>query len=201
MVTIANPIYDTVFKFLMEDDKSAKILLGALLEVEILELEMRQNEHTFKVRNDLEILRIDFSAKVKDSDGNMRIVTIELQKAKIESDVIRFRRYLAAQYRNKSNIVVENGHKAAIPIVSIFIMGYPCCDVIEPVIYGVPEFYNAENQKIEKINSDFIFGLIHKMIIVQVPYLRKKFKTPLERILSVLPRAARLTRKQRMPIT
>lgn len=195
MVTIANPIYDTVFKFLMEDDRSAKILIGALLEVEIVELQMRQNEHAFKIKNDLEILRIDFAAKIKDKDGNMHVVTIELQKAKIESDVLRFRKYLAAQYRNKSNVEVKDGHKTAIPIVSIFIMGYPCCDVPEPVIYGIPEFYNAEKKKIEKLDSEFVFGLIHKMIIVQVPYLRKKFLAPVERILSVFDQTYKIDKQ------
>ncbi len=195
MVTIANPIYDTVFKFLMEDDRSAKILIGALLEVEIVELQMRQNEHAFKIKNDLEILRIDFAAKIKDKDGKMHVVTIELQKAKIESDVLRFRKYLAAQYRNKSNVEVKDGHKTAIPIVSIFIMGYPCCDVPEPVIYGIPEFYNAEKKKIEKLESEFVFGLIHKMIIVQVPYLRKKFLAPVERILSVFDQTYKIDKQ------
>ncbi len=31
-IEIANPIYDTVFKYLMEDDRIAKILLSALLK-------------------------------------------------------------------------------------------------------------------------------------------------------------------------
>ena len=34
MTIIANPIYDAVFKFLMEDKKVAKILLSALLKKE-----------------------------------------------------------------------------------------------------------------------------------------------------------------------
>lgn len=42
---IANPIYDAVFKFLMEDQKVAKILLSALLKKDILELEMRRHEY------------------------------------------------------------------------------------------------------------------------------------------------------------
>ena len=31
---IANPIYDSVFKFLMEDERAAKVLLSALLKQE-----------------------------------------------------------------------------------------------------------------------------------------------------------------------
>ena len=33
MVKVYNPIYDTVFKYLMEDDKAAKVLLGSILEL------------------------------------------------------------------------------------------------------------------------------------------------------------------------
>ena len=35
---IANPIYDTIFKFLMDDNESAKIILSTLLNVDIEEL-------------------------------------------------------------------------------------------------------------------------------------------------------------------
>ena len=36
MVLIANPIYDSVFKYMMEDDRVAKIMLSALLQKEII---------------------------------------------------------------------------------------------------------------------------------------------------------------------
>ena len=49
MTVIANPIYDVVFKFLMEDKKVAKILLSALLKKEIIELEMRRHEYASMV--------------------------------------------------------------------------------------------------------------------------------------------------------
>ncbi len=32
MVKVYNPIYDTVFKYLMEDDRAAKVLLGSILD-------------------------------------------------------------------------------------------------------------------------------------------------------------------------
>ena len=44
MTLIANPIYDVVFKFLMEDERVAKMLLSALLKKEIVTLQMRQHE-------------------------------------------------------------------------------------------------------------------------------------------------------------
>lgn len=37
MVTVANPIYDAVFKYLMEDERVARTLLSALLQREVAE--------------------------------------------------------------------------------------------------------------------------------------------------------------------
>ena len=36
MVNIANPIYDSVFKYLMEDERIAKTLISALLKKEVV---------------------------------------------------------------------------------------------------------------------------------------------------------------------
>lgn len=46
MITIANPIYDAVFKYLMEDERVAKTLLSALLQREVVEVEVRKHEYT-----------------------------------------------------------------------------------------------------------------------------------------------------------
>ena len=42
---IANPIYDTVFKYLMEDERIARILLSALLKKNVVEVEKRPHEY------------------------------------------------------------------------------------------------------------------------------------------------------------
>ncbi|GAB4402812.1 MAG: hypothetical protein OHK0039_01290 [Bacteroidia bacterium] len=41
---IANPIYDAVFKYLLEDTKIARELLATILGVEIVELALRPQE-------------------------------------------------------------------------------------------------------------------------------------------------------------
>ena len=46
MMTIANPIYDSVFKFLMEDERVARTILSALLKKDILRVEVRPHEHS-----------------------------------------------------------------------------------------------------------------------------------------------------------
>ena len=78
MTVIANPIYDVVFKFLMEDKKVAKILLSALLKKEILELEMHRHEYTSMEQTRISLFRIDFSARLHEADGSEHLVLIEL---------------------------------------------------------------------------------------------------------------------------
>ena len=51
MVNIANPIYDSVFKYLMEDERIAKTLISALLKKEVVEVDMRRNEYTNGLRS------------------------------------------------------------------------------------------------------------------------------------------------------
>ena len=80
---IANPIYDVVFKYLLEDKKVAKLFLGAILEKEIIDLEFKPKEYsTKKEDNTLTVYRVDFKAKIKLNNNETKIVLIELQKAK-----------------------------------------------------------------------------------------------------------------------
>ena len=44
MIHIANPIYDSVFKYLMEDERVARTILSALLKKEVVSVKMRRNE-------------------------------------------------------------------------------------------------------------------------------------------------------------
>ena len=45
MAYIANPIYDSVFKFMMDDERVARILLSALLKKNVVAVEMKQHEY------------------------------------------------------------------------------------------------------------------------------------------------------------
>ena len=198
MVTIANAIYDSVFKYLMQDTKAASVLLGALLGTKIVDLKMKNNEYAVKVKNRLDVLRIDFSATILDNNGENKLITIELQNAYLKSEVMRFRKYLAEQYKDKNNFVEKDGRKVPVPIVTIYILGHPCCDKEVPVIYGNPEFYDPEHQKLGDLsNSDFINGLIHNLIIVQVPYLKLNAKTKVEKYLDFLNQLHKIDKTQK----
>lgn len=46
MITAANPIYDIVFKYLIEDERIARTILSALLKKEVVAVETRRNEYS-----------------------------------------------------------------------------------------------------------------------------------------------------------
>lgn len=189
MTIIANPIYDAVFKFLMEDKKVAGILLSALLKKDIIDLEMRRHEYTSMEHTRISLFRIDFSAKVREKDGSEHLVLIELQKTWLITETLRFRQYLGTQYLNKENIIEEkneHGQKRTygLPIISIYILGHPLGDLTEPVVYVHRSYLDYDDNPLPSPDP-FIESLTHDSIIVQIPFLTGRTRNRLERLLSV----------------
>ena len=187
MIQIANPIYDSVFKYLMEDERIAKTLLSALLKKEVVAVEMRRNEYTNGVRDNISMFRIDFGAHVKEPDGTIRLVLIELQKTWLETETLRFRQYLGAQYSNPENVPSENNKDGyAIPMVAIYLLGHRVGDVNVPVLYVKHKAYDYDGNVVtDGIPDPFVESLIHDSIIVQIPLLHGQVNNRLEKVLSV----------------
>lgn len=187
MIQIANPIYDSVFKYLMEDERIAKTLLSALLKKEVVAVEMRRNEYTNGVRDNISRFRIDFGAHVKEPDGTIRLVLIELQKTWLETETLRFRQYLGAQYSNPENVPSENNKDGyAIPMVAIYLLGHRVGDINVPVLYVKHKAYDYDGNVVtDGIPDPFVESLIHDSIIVQIPLLHGQVNNRLEKVLSV----------------
>ncbi|WP_165154719.1 hypothetical protein [Parabacteroides sp. ZJ-118] len=194
MLLIANPIYDSVFKFLMEDNRVAKILLSALLKQEITELEMRRNEYTNMQQTRISLFRIDFSAKVRDASGAERLVLIEIQKTWLITETLRFRQYLGVQYLDKENLREDDSSKGfGLPIISIYLLGHKVGDLREPVVYVRRHYFDYDDCRIEEgVPDPFIESLTHDSIIVQIPYLKGQARNHLERILSAFDQEYRI---------
>ena len=185
---IANALYDVVFKYLLEDRNIAKLLLSGLLQTEVLELELKPQEYSAAVgEKSLTVYRIDFKARIRLKGGGEKLVLIELQKAKFPSDIMRFRRYLGKQYANEDNVVEEGGSKKALPIITIYFLGYGISNLEEmPIIRVARQYLDHATGEELGVRSDFIESLTHDSIIVQVGAIkRKKRKTELEKVLSV----------------
>lgn len=178
---VANPIYDSVFKFLLEDERVAKTLLSALLKKEVVSVEVRPNEYSNTDEKRISIFRIDFGAKVREKDGTEHLILIELQKTWRVTEMARFRQYLGVQYENKRN-ATEDG--IPLPIVSIYLLGHKVGDIKEPVIYVSRKYLDYNSEEITQgVPDPFVESLTHDSIIVQIPYLKGAARNQLEHTL------------------
>ena len=187
MVNIANPIYDSVFKYLMEDERIAKTLISALLKKEVVEVDMRRNEYTNGTRDKISMFRIDFGARIKEGDGSTKLVLIELQKTWLETETLRFRQYLGAQYANPENILKDCENDGyGIPMIAVYLLGHKVGDIEEPVLYVKHKALDYDGNHVTKgIPDPFVDSLTHDSIIVQIPRLRGHVNNRLDEVLSV----------------
>jgi hypothetical protein len=187
MTKVANPIYDVVFKYLLSDNKIAKLLISDLLGMEINTLEFRPQEFATDPENKtLTVYRIDFKAEIVLPTGEKLIVLIEIQKAKFTTDLIRFRKYLAEQYGSKQNTIEQDNKTIPLPIITIYFLGYGL-DTSKniPIIRVKRQYLDNYNGDVLQGKELFIETLTHDSIIVQIPALKKQRRNDLEKALSV----------------
>lgn len=182
-MVIANPIYDVVFKRLMEDDKVAKFFIGTLIEQTIETIEVKAQEFTYTEELiGLAIFRVDFIATIKTVTGEFKKILIEIQKAKNQIDLMRFRRYLAEQYKKEETI---SDQKVILPITTIYILGFKLPEIDTPCLKVERNYKDLIHTKIINTKSDFIEKLTHDCYIVQVNRITDRYQTRLDKLLSV----------------
>ena len=198
-IYVANPLYDAVFKYMMEDERIAKTLLSALLQKTVIAVEMRRHEYPNISRDAISMFRVDFAATVLEDDGSKNLILIELQKTWLETETLRFRQYLAVQYNNKENMRKDTKGKFALPTVAVYLLGHCVGEFTEPVIYAKHKVYDYEgNEIIQEKPDPFVESLQHDSIIVQIPLLRGRVNNRLEKILSVFDQSQIYPDDQRM---
>ena len=182
MMIIANPIYDIVFKYLMEDERIARTILSALLKKDVVAVEVRPHEYSDDHRDTLSVFRIDFGATIREADGHERLILVELQKTWIETETLRFRQYLGVQYSSPRNMVGDN----ALPMVAVYLLGHKVGDIEEPVFYVHHHAYDYNGNLVTKgLPNHFVDSLTHDSIIVQIPRLHGQINNRLDRVLSI----------------
>ncbi len=188
---IANPIYDTVFKFIMNNNKIAKFVLSQFLEKNIVELEYipkdvqikKFHEDYDKEQACFSVYYMDFVATTIDEHGKKENIIIELQKARTHTDVTRFRHYIGMRYLNKNGeyeVTLRNGTviKTAPHIQAIYILGHR----LENAEYAkhLALKYTGKlidpitNEKVEISEDPFVDALTHDSLYIQVPNIKKE---------------------------
>ena len=182
-MVIANPIYDVAFKKLMENNRIAKFFIGTLLELTVESVEVKPQEFTYVDEiAGLSVFRLDFLATVKTETGELKKILIEIQKAKNQIDLMRFRNYLGEQYKKEDLI---NNKKVILPITTIYILGFPLPEVNEACIKVERNYRDLISKKIIETKCEFIEKLTHDSYIIQVGLITNRYQTPLDKLLSV----------------
>ena len=197
MAKIANPTYDAVFKYLMQDVRVAKLLLKIVLQVEsIEELIVKNNEFVVINTDELKLTRVDYQARIVPKNGEPQLVTIELQKAFQDTQVKRFRKYLGQHYTNSENyedIEEKNNNNQNIQlkqrplhIIQIYLLGHKLENLNSSIVRSQVKYVNVDGKIVENAEKEwFLKGLMHDMIVVQIPLLPEKPKNKVEEILSI----------------
>jgi hypothetical protein len=185
---------------MIEDNRVAKAFLSAIIGEEVLELDFASQEHTVRVQSpkdagrdestessgiNLTVCRFDFSARIATSEGGCKTVLIELQKAKLASDIMRFRRYVGQHYQNPDNSYGEGDSRKARQIYCIFLLGYDIGFPGSVVISVDPMIKDVTTGKALSGPNEFTDSLHHRSWIVQTEQLKRHRRTDLEKLLSI----------------
>ncbi len=201
---IANPMYDAVFKHLLEDPESTRLIVGTILGEEIDEIELAPQESAVRVElpedsvrpADFTLHRIDFAATVRTADGERLRVLIEVQKSHYSEDVLRFRRYLGRRYAAESSSYVtvrEDGRerRQALPLLSIYFLGRRLPKTEATVLKVARRYLDAVTGEELPTRDDFVEALTHDCYVVQVPRLSHERRNDLEKLLSIFDQGLR----------
>jgi hypothetical protein len=107
---------------------------------------------------------------------------IEIQKAKNQIDLMRFRNYLGEQYKKEDTIHDE---KVILPITTIYILGFKIPEIPTACLKVERNYKDLSNKTILETKSDFVEKLTHDSFIVQVDRITDSYKTRLDKLLSV----------------
>jgi hypothetical protein len=133
------------------------------------------------------IYRADFIAIVKPKKGEPKKILIEVQKAYDEDDAMRFRNYLADQYKRED---VVDGVSTALPIVTIYILGFNLKDIDSPCVKVARNYIDLINHQLIKVKTPFMEKLTHDSYVIQAKKITiAHYRTKLEQLLSIFEQA------------
>ena len=189
-IIIPNPIYDVVFKYLLEDPDSAMIVISTLINENIKNLRLEPVTHAEKkekqestilqdptTKDDLRLFHLDFTATVVLPDGSEELIMIELQKASEPEDIFRFKRYISKNFQKKQQVEIIDPVTQAIKIVQrpirlipVFILNFRIENEINDLLIKMSRIKEGifKNRLLHK-HIEFIDNLSYDMLVVQLP--------------------------------
>ncbi len=186
---IANPMYDVVFRYLMRDNKVAKLMINTIIGEKVKSLVFKPKEYSHQTDGIPTVLRMDFAATIQTKNGTTHVL-IELQKERASFEVVRFRRYIGEQYYERANQIKQETKQGAIhiqgiPLLPIYILGEKLTRTAIPVLKIQHQYIDVATNEILDFKHPFMECLTHEAIFIQTPYLKGQGRTDLEKLLNI----------------
>ncbi len=236
-IIIPNPIYDVVFRYLMQDYDSALIIISTLIGEKIKRLDFQPLTHAIKktdaenisqserlvnkrfekekkkilgdnslsdidkqikiseitikdpvTNQDIKLFHLDFVAIIEKQNGEIEQVMIELQKVAIETDIFRFKQYIAENFQKKRKVKIidpDTGQEVTedypYRLIPVFILNFEIEYEIKDLMIKTKQINTGifTNKELNKKNK-FIANLTYELYVVQLPYLNKIDESLLE---------------------
>ncbi len=185
---IVNPIYDNAFKYLMDNEPIARVVLSIILDTKVVSLQSKPQETPLVMIGNIYLSRFDFKAVIRTETGEDKTVLIEIQKYKTPNPISRFRQYLAKNYIKKETIVTGQGEKTiTLPIISIYILGFDLPEFACKAVRVDNRPYDIVGQRELSVKSEFVEQLTHQcFILLAVQKSKAKIRnTRLEKFLNL----------------
>jgi len=198
-IRILNPVYDSVFKILLENNFVAKGIIERITGQEIKKLTALPSEKTKLVKDkngkkqtkkikltrkhDLSMYRLDFVALVKNKFGAYEHLIIEMQKSAITPHLERFRQYLGDELRRKVEVEQKDGSfkEELLPITTIYFIEKSFNKSLPPILLADKIYYDVLNHKpFEQNVGKFVKCLTNKAFFIQTTNLPSNLKGDLE---------------------
>ena len=189
-VDVANPIYDVVFTYLMQNQRIARLLIGRITGLAVQSLivspkgtALRRTPEDPEHDLPLTLLRMTFAARVQIHDGSERQILIEILKANAQTVINRYRRYLSQQIGRGDTILTHpSGHTEAVPIVTIYFLGYALDELSDEALIDVcPRVTERRTGRELAASHPLVDGIHHRSHIIQIPRLTSRRRNELER--------------------
>ncbi len=197
-IRILNPVYDSVFKILLENNFIAKGLVERITGLDIEKLTALPTERTkflkeeakagveeikLPKKNALSIYRLDFVALIKNKSGGYEHLIIEMQKSALTPHLARFRQYLGDENRRKVEVEQKNGSfkEEFLPITTIYFIEKSFNKKLPPILFADKRYYDVLNKKEYTENvGKFVKCLTNKAYFIQTTNLPKHLKGDFE---------------------
>jgi len=165
---IINPLYDNAFKYLMDNERIAKLVLSIILDRQVISLQSKPQETSNIAVGNINLMRFDYKAVISTENGEYSTVLIEVQKYRNIDPVSRFRKYLAKNYIKEETIINKEGEEetAHLPIITIYILGFDLPEFPGRSYRVDNNIFDLDEKKYVDIRSSFVELITHQSYIL-----------------------------------